>query len=149
MTLRKPEIAPGCRVTMHFSLTLMDGSEVLSTDQESPLVFVLGDGTMEPMLEYALLGLHAGDEQTLEISGDEVYGPIDEANRHWLARSAFPETVPLKEAQIIAFTSDQGEELPGTVLQIDGERVLVDFNHPLSGRQFLYRASILSVDPTE
>ena len=144
-----PQIAPGCRVRMHFSLTLPDGTEVLSTYQESPLEFTLGDGTMEPLLEYALLGLHAGDEQALEVSGDEVYGPADETRTHWLGIDEFPPGIALEEGQIIAFTSGQEEELPGTIKQIDGTRVLVDFNHPLSGRAIQYKVTILNVEQPE
>ncbi|MET0051011.1 MAG: FKBP-type peptidyl-prolyl cis-trans isomerase [Candidatus Thiodiazotropha sp.] len=143
---RSPEITPGTRVSMHFSLSLKDGTEALSTYQDAPLEFTLGDGTLEPMLEYALLGLHAGDEQTLEVSGDEVYGPPDEENILWLERQLFPPDMALAEAQVIAFGNDQGESIPGVIKQLEAERVLVDFNHPLSGKPILYRVSIISVE---
>ncbi|MES9850935.1 MAG: FKBP-type peptidyl-prolyl cis-trans isomerase [Candidatus Thiodiazotropha sp. L084R] len=149
MTTSTPEIAMGCHVKMHFSLTLPDGTEVLSTYQESPLEFIMGDGTMEPLLEYALLGLHTGDEQSLEVSGDEVYGAKDQANIHWIERSTFPSDLSLDESQIIVFTTEQGEETPGRIQQIEKEQVLVDFNHPLSGRNFQYKVSILSVESAE
>jgi FKBP-type peptidyl-prolyl cis-trans isomerase SlpA len=139
----------GCRVKMHFSLTLNDGTEAVSTYQESPLVFTLGDGTMEPLLEYALLGLKAGDEQTLEVSGDEVYGPVDEHKVHRLERATFPDSITLSESQIITFATEPGESLPGVIKKIEGDQVLVDFNHPLSGKRFNYRVSILSVEPAE
>jgi FKBP-type peptidyl-prolyl cis-trans isomerase SlpA len=141
-----PEIVPSCRVTMHFSLSLLDGTEAVSTYNEAPLEFILGDGTMEPLLEYALLGLRAGDEQSLQISGDEVYGPLDESKIHWLPITAFPANLSICEAQIIAFTSEQGEELPGVIMQIEKERVLVDFNHPLSGKAFIYNVTIINVE---
>ena len=134
---------------MHFSLTLSDGTEVLSTYQESPLEFTLGDGTMEPLLEYALLGLQAGDEQTLEVSGDEVYGPRDEARIHWLKRTDLPQDMALDESQVVAFSTPQGEELAGTILELKDDKLLVDFNHPLSGKTFQYRVSIISVEMAE
>jgi FKBP-type peptidyl-prolyl cis-trans isomerase SlpA len=143
------KIDPQCRVTMHFSLALSDGTEVLSTYHESPLEFTLGDGTMEPLLEYTLLGLKAGDEQTLEVSGDEVYGQLDKEKIHWLKRNDFPADMPLSESQIVAFTTADGEELAGTILKIENDQLLVDFNHPLSGRCFQYRVSIISVEAAE
>jgi FKBP-type peptidyl-prolyl cis-trans isomerase SlpA len=146
MTMKTPEIAPGRRVSMHFSLSLRDGTEALSTYRDSPLEFIMGDGTLEPMLEYALLGLRAGDEQTLEVSGNEVYGPPDEDKVHWIERHLFPSEMGLEEAQVIAFGNDQGESIPGVIRQIEADRVLVDFNHPLSGKPFLYRVSILAVE---
>jgi FKBP-type peptidyl-prolyl cis-trans isomerase SlpA len=143
------EITPGCHIKMHFSLTLGDGTQAVSTYQESPLDFTLGDGSMEPLLEYALLGLHSGDEQALQVSGDEVYGPPDETKIHWLDMDTFPSGMTLCEGQLIAFSTEQNQELAGIVKQIDGGQVLVDFNHPLSGQSFLYKVTILSVEPPE
>ncbi|MFC1312583.1 MAG: FKBP-type peptidyl-prolyl cis-trans isomerase, partial [gamma proteobacterium symbiont of Ctena orbiculata] len=51
MTEFKPKITPLCRVKMHFSLTLPDETEIVSTYGEEPLEFSLGDNTMEQMLE--------------------------------------------------------------------------------------------------
>ncbi len=140
------EIAPGRRVSMHFSLSLRDGTEALSTYHDAPLEFILGDGTLEPMLEYALLGLRAGDEQTLEVSGDEVYGPPDEDKVHWMERQLFPSEMRLEEAMVIAFGNPQDESIPGVIRRIETDRVLVDFNHPLSGKPILYKVSILTVE---
>jgi FKBP-type peptidyl-prolyl cis-trans isomerase SlpA len=131
---------------MHFSLTLADETEILSTYGGEPLDFRLGDNTMEQMLEFALLGLRAGDEQQLQVSGDDVYGPRDNTLIHWLDSAQFPADQALTPGEIIAFTTPQGEELAGTVLQIEHERVQVDFNHPLSGKQFSYKVTILEVN---
>ncbi|MEW8534691.1 MAG: FKBP-type peptidyl-prolyl cis-trans isomerase [Candidatus Thiodiazotropha endolucinida] len=147
MTEFKPKIAPLCRVKMHFSLTLPDETEIVSTYGEEPLEFSLGDNTMEQMLEFALLGLHVGDEQELLVKGDDVYGPRDSTLIHWLDRSEFQADQTFNPGEIIAFTTPEGEEIAGTVLQIDDERVQVDFNHPLCGKQFSYKVTILEVEP--
>jgi FKBP-type peptidyl-prolyl cis-trans isomerase SlpA len=142
----KPRIAPLSRVRMHFSLTLPDGTEIISTYGEDPLEFHLGDNTMEQMLEFALLGLRAGDEQELVVSGDDVYGPRDDSLIHWLDKQAFAAGQSFNPGEIVAFTTPEGEALAGTLLQLDNERVQVDFNHPLSGRQFSYKVTILEVE---
>ncbi|MEW8168185.1 MAG: FKBP-type peptidyl-prolyl cis-trans isomerase [Candidatus Thiodiazotropha endolucinida] len=141
----KPKIAPLSRVKMHFSLTLPDGTEIISTYGDEPLDFKLGDNTMEQMLEFAILGLRAGDEQELLVQGDDVYGPRDSTLIHWLDKKAFSTAQPLNPGEIIAFTTPEGKELAGTVLQVDDEGVQVDFNHPLSGKQFSYKVTILDV----
>ncbi|MET0107432.1 MAG: FKBP-type peptidyl-prolyl cis-trans isomerase [Candidatus Thiodiazotropha sp.] len=145
MTESKPKVAPLCRVKMHFSLTLPDKTEIISTYGHEPLDFSLGDNTMEQMLEFAILGLRAGDEQELLVQGDDVYGPRDSTLIHWIDRQAFSAAQPLNPGEIIAFTTPEGEELAGTVLHVDDEGVQVDFNHPLSGKQFSYRVTILDV----
>ncbi|MCU7814458.1 MAG: FKBP-type peptidyl-prolyl cis-trans isomerase [Candidatus Thiodiazotropha sp. (ex Rostrolucina anterorostrata)] len=146
MTEKKPQIAPGSRVKMHFALTLPDNTEIVSTYQDTPLDFTLGDDTMEQMLELALLGLHAEDEQCLIVSGDDVYGPRDEALIHWLDLEAFPTSQILNEGEVIAFTTPEGEELAGIILKVEVKQVQVDFNHPLSGKQFHYKVTILEIE---
>ncbi|MCG8045801.1 MAG: FKBP-type peptidyl-prolyl cis-trans isomerase [Candidatus Thiodiazotropha endolucinida] len=148
MTEFKPKITPLCRVKMHFSLTLPDETEIVSTYGEEPLEFSLGDNTMEQMLEFAILGLRAGDEQELLVQGDDVYGPRDSTLIHWLDKQEFSAAQPLNPGEIIAFTTPEGEELAGTVLQVGDEGVQVDFNHPLSGKQFSYKVTILDVQET-
>ncbi|MCU7906847.1 MAG: FKBP-type peptidyl-prolyl cis-trans isomerase [Candidatus Thiodiazotropha sp. (ex Epidulcina cf. delphinae)] len=145
MSEQKTPIAPGSRVRMHFSMTLPDDTEVVSTYQEAPLAFTLGDRTMEPMLELSLLGLRAGEEQSLLISGDDVYGARDDKSVHWIDKKAFPPDQTLAAGHVIAFTAPAGEALAGIVEKIEHERVLVDFNHPLSGKTISFKATILEV----
>jgi FKBP-type peptidyl-prolyl cis-trans isomerase SlpA len=142
--MQKPTaISPGSRVVMHFSLALEDGTEVLSTFEDEPLDFTLGDGTMEPALEAKLIGLKTGDDQTLLLDGNDIYGAWNEDNRQWLDLSDFPRSLEVAEGQVIAFTTADGEEVAGIVVTLEADRTLVDFNHPLSGTTFIFRAMIL------
>jgi len=149
MSARPPKITLGSRVVMHFSLTLPEGTQALSTYDETPFTFILGDGCMAEILELALIGLTTGDIQQLQVSGDEVYGISVPENLQWMAREAFPAKMKLCEGQLIGFAMASGEETAGIVRQIEETRILIDFNHPLSGTHFLFKASILEVTPAE
>jgi len=46
---------------------------------------------------------------------------------------------------IVSFTTPAGDELPGTVVEVDDEQVLVDFNHPLCGHAMDFEVEILAV----
>ena len=149
MTMKPPPVTYGSRVRLHYAMTLPDGSEVVSTYTEEPLSFTLGDGTMETPLELALIGLRAGEEQTLRVSGSEIYGAVDPENRQWIERSGFPPELALSEGQVIGFATDEGDEVAGSVAAVEPTRILVDFNHPLSGRDFDFKVTILEVMPAE
>jgi FKBP-type peptidyl-prolyl cis-trans isomerase SlpA len=142
-------IVPGSRVVMHFSLSLDDGTEVISTFSEEPLAFTLGDGTLEAALESKIIGQQAGEEQALLLSGNDVYGTRQSDNRQWLDIGEFPPSLELQTDQIIAFTTAAGEPVAGRVEKLEDGRVLLDFNHPLSGRTFLFRTAILQVEQPE
>ncbi|HFD80820.1 MAG TPA: peptidylprolyl isomerase [Gammaproteobacteria bacterium] len=139
-------IGMGSRVTLHLELRLQDGMVVESTFGDEPLSLVLGDGTLDRGLELALLGLRAGDRQTLTLMPGQAFGTRDQAAVQVVERARFPRDMSLEPGQIIGFTTDEGEELAAAVVAVDGDEVTVDFNHPLAGRQIEFEVEILSTE---
>lgn len=139
-------IVLGSRVLMHFSITLEDGTIAETTrDDNEPHEFTLGDGTMIDGLELALIGLKAGDQQTIRIGPEDAFGYPDQDSIHWMDRSEFGDTMELKRGVIIGFTTPSGEELPGLVLMVEDDRVKVDFNHPMAGHEITFETEILEI----
>lgn len=139
------EIVPGSAVTLHFSLSLTDGTEAISTFDEEPLQFNVGDKTFQPAMELALYGLKAGDEQTLTLTPAQAYGEPDPALVQQMPLSDFsPELQPQAE-QIMSFSLPSGEETMGVVREVGDTHATVDFNHPLAGHEVVFRVQILDV----
>lgn len=141
-----PEIRHHSQVSMHFSLALEDGTQAISTFDQDPLEFQMGDGTLQPGLELGLFGLRAGDEQTLTLTPDQAYGWHDDKLIHYMPLSDFEGKIDPEPGQLVAFSTAEGDEAPGVVLSIEGNQVKVDFNHPLSGHNVVYRVEILTVE---
>jgi len=135
---------PGSDVILHFKLGLEDGTEAFDTENE-PLACTMGDGTLQPGLELALYGLRAGDEQTITLTPEQGWGERNPELLREMPRSDFPINSELAAGQILAFNLPDGEETTGTVLAVENDRVLVDFNHPLSGHNVVFYARILEV----
>jgi len=145
------EIVPGSAVTLHFSLSLPDGTEAISTFGEEPLHFHVGDRTFQPAMELALYGLKAGDEQTLTLTPAQAYGEPDPSLIQQMPLSDFPDELPPEPEQIISFALPGGEETMGVVREVGDTHATVDFNHPLAGHPVVFRVRILEVglpDPT-
>ena len=140
------EIMRGSRVTMHFSLSLFDGTEAISTFGEEPATLTIGEGAMVPTLEMAIYGLKAGEEHTFDLTPEQAYGPRDEHLVRLIPLSEFPQEIEPRRGQIISFTAEDGEEIPGTVVLLEKDQVKVDFNHPLAGNNVIFRVKILSVN---
>ena len=138
-------IGPDSEVTLHFTLTLRDGTVAESSREGEPLQFRMGDGSMVVGLERALLGLRSGERQSLEIEPQDAFGFPDPANVHTMSRDDFAEDMLLEPGVIISFTTPAGDELPGTVVEVEDEQVQVDFNHPLCGHTIHFDVEILSV----
>lgn len=140
-----PLITPSCQVSIHYSLTLEDGTVAVSTFDDDPLTFTLGDGTMVETLEQALLGLNRNSDTHILISGDEVFGASNSDKIQCMHNTDFPSEMELAVGQVIAFTTPAGDEIPGQILNIDGEEILVDFNHPLAGHMIDFRVKVLDI----
>ncbi len=139
-----PEIVPGSAVTLHFSLSLPDGTEAISTFDEEPLSFEMGDETFQPAMELALYGLKAGGEQTLTLTPEQAYGQPEPGLVQHLPRADFGGLEP-EVGQIMSFTMGESGETMGVIREIDADEVVVDFNHPLAGHEVVFRVKILEV----
>lgn len=140
-------IQPGSIVKLHYSITLEDGTVADSTQEDEPLDFVLGDGTMIEGLELALYGLKAGDEQTIQINPLNAFGFSDDENIHTLPRSEFNADMTLEPGLIMSFSTPAGDEIPGAIKEVSADEVVVDFNHPLADHEITFSVEILSVQP--
>jgi FKBP-type peptidyl-prolyl cis-trans isomerase SlpA len=140
------QITLGSLVTMHFSLKLADGMTAESSFGDEPVKFRVGDGTLDRGLELALIGLRAGDHQRLTLMPGQAFGQRDQDAVQWIDRALFPDEMELHTGQIVGFSGAGGEELAAAVLEVGDEKVRVDFNHPLAGREIEFEARILDVE---
>lgn len=138
-------IRAGSRVRLHLSITLEDGTVAEDSFGGEPVEVVIGAGDLHAGLEQPLLGLHASDGRTFRIPPEQGFGLSDPEAVHHMQRADFPDAMDLGPGLIIAFTTPAGDELPGTILEVCGDEVRVDFNHPLAGHELLYKVAILDV----
>ena len=53
----------------------------------------------------------------------------------------------MPEPGLVVSFAGPGGELPGVVRSVEGDLVVVDFNHPLAGKTLIFDVSILKVEP--
>jgi len=135
------------RVTLHFSILLDSGEEIDTTRRGKPATFVVGDGSLLPGFEAALLGMRAGDDAQLELAPEQAFGVHRRENVQLLARDRFRD-VELETGLIVSFAAPDGE-LPGVVRRVFEQTVEIDFNHPLAGRHIVFDVSILRVEAAD
>ncbi|MBU2098032.1 MAG: peptidylprolyl isomerase [Gammaproteobacteria bacterium] len=145
-------IAAGAKVTLHFALSLTDGSEIDSNYDKSPASFRVGDGSLLPGFEAALMGAAAGDSVAVLLPAADAFGEINPDNVQSFPRQRFAgllanTTDPIEPGTVLSFADSGGNEIPGVIKQIGELSVVIDFNHPLAGREIMFRADIISVIP--
>jgi len=151
-SLLQSSIAAGARVTLHFSLALADGTLIDSNFDKAPANFVMGDGSLLPGFEEALLGAVSGQRVDVLLPVEKSFGAVNADNVQVLPRRKFAallanSTDPVVEGTVLSFADAGGFEIPGVVKSIDEETLVVDFNHPLAGREIRFNAHILAVLP--
>ncbi len=140
------QIERNSRVTLHYRLGLTDDSVLEDNFDDEPMTVELGRGEMAEGLELALLGLREGEEQTIDIGPDLAFGYVDETLFRAIPRAEFDPELELEPGLIIEFATEDGETLPGTIIEFDENEVRVDLNHPLAGQTVRYSVRIVSVD---
>ncbi|MFK5914752.1 MAG: FKBP-type peptidyl-prolyl cis-trans isomerase [Woeseiaceae bacterium] len=138
-------IGAGCEVTMHFTLSLEDGTIADASIDGEPMVFTMGDGSLIEGLEMVLYGLKVGDKQSLSIEPRDTFGFPDDENVHTLARTEFSDDMKIEEGMIIGFNTPSGDEIPGAIMEIKDDKVKVDFNHPLAGHEVVFNVEIVDL----
>lgn len=137
-------VTENSRITLHFELSLEDGSIVDTNFSQTPATFAFGDGSLLPAFEEALLGMSEGQERRFEMSPEKAFGVRNESNIQRIPRSQFE--MDLEEGMVVSFADVSKNELPGVIAKINEKDVEVDFNHPLAGRTLTFRAQIISVE---
>lgn len=135
-------------IRIEYSLKLVDGTEVENNGQ-SLFDFCMGDGSMISAFEDAILGMKPGEFRQVQLSPRETFGYVDESNYHWLEKQKFQhlnkQNQPLIEGLIIEFDTPAGDTVPGVVLQIEEQRILIDFNHPLAGQDLNFSVTLIKI----
>jgi FKBP-type peptidyl-prolyl cis-trans isomerase SlpA len=140
-------IGPDTKVTLHFSLSLEDGSTVDSNFDGEPASFVVGDGNFLPGFEAVLHGLKPGAEDVFSILPEQGFGQHNPSNVQQFSRKDFDENMALEPGLMLSFADASQAELPGVIVEVDEDSVIVDFNHPLAGHTISFKVQVLDVVP--
>lgn len=147
--MRELAVGPGTKVTLHFAVQLENGDIVDSNFEREPATFTVGDGNLLPGFEKALFGMFEGDHKTLIIKPEDGFGQHNPNNIQEIPRSQFNPELELVEGLVLSFADAQKTELPGVVQTFDNDVVIIDFNHPLAGRDILFEVAILKIEPIQ
>jgi len=136
-------ISPESTVELFFEIRLLDGAIVDSNYNKQAATFKIGDGNMLAGFEAVLMGLQAGDKQVFKLAPEQAFGMSNPSNMQTIGRSKFTD-MELEEGLVVSFQDPSGE-LPGIIASFDEKNVVVDFNHPLAGKDLEFQVEIVNV----
>lgn len=141
-----PFVRPDSYLTLHYSLSTLDGSEYVSTFGLSPATLQMGSGQLAEPLEHCLLGLVPGQRQVFELAETDAFGMHNPRLVERIARNALPPEIELKVNSLIEFTSPDGTaSFAGFLRELTENSALFDFNHPLAGRPIRFEVEVIAI----
>jgi FKBP-type peptidyl-prolyl cis-trans isomerase SlyD len=138
------KVSQGTQVSVEFTVSLDDQTVVGSNVGDGPLVFTHGAGEMFPALEQGIEGMEVGETKQVALSAEQAYGPVHPEAIQRIEKSRVPEGARQVGAELRAQGTD-GEPLRARVTEVGDEVVVVDFNHPLAGKNLSFEVKVLDV----
>lgn len=118
--------------------------EVLETNFEGePLVYLEGAGQLMAGLEQALAGRRAGERFEPTLPPELAYGERDPRAVHRVLRSQFPPGTILEVGHQFGARGPEGEPVPVWIEAVEGDTVVVDFNHPRAGKTLQFELELV------
>jgi FKBP-type peptidyl-prolyl cis-trans isomerase 2 len=137
------------RVTISYTGKLENGTIFQTTTESEPLVITIGNLDVPPTLEQAIIGMSVGDKKLVKIEPDEGYGVrrkdlLQTINRNILSDQIHPQVGLILSLKVNK--DGQDHHVPATVVEINDDTIVVDYNHPLAGHNLFYDITVISID---
>lgn len=119
-------------IGFHYTLKDKDGNLIDSSENQAPLLFLVGSGHIIPGLEKELVALNVGDKKNVVIAPQDGYGDVVEDLKITVQKTQFPEGAELNIGDQFQVNEEPNAPI-FTIKKIEGEEVHIDGNHPMAG----------------
>ena len=131
-------------VSIEYELTEVGSTEIIDSNKGGmPLEFITGKGQLIPGLEAQLVGMNAGDSEDITVAAKDAYGEYTQEGIQTLAREQF-QGIELTEGMSLYGQGENGQQVEVKVVSFDDNEVTIDYNHPLAGKELLFKVTVIS-----
>lgn len=138
-------IADNSVVEIHYTLTDSEGEKIDSSEGGEPLKFLQGAGNIIPGLEREMLGKAVGDKFQVVIAPQDGYGETNPQLIQQMPASAFQGVEKLEVGMVFHAQSSGGQPIQVEIIDIEGDNVTINGNHPLAGVELHFSIEVVSV----
>lgn len=143
------KIKKGDKVKVEYTGKLADGTVFDTSEGRAPLCFEVGANQVIPGFDNALEGMENGEEKTFTLSVEEGYGPVREELVQEVPRDKLPPEPEPKEGMMLLMKAPTGQQIPAKITKVDGDKVTIDINHPLAGKELTFEIKVIGVNEPE
>lgn len=135
----------GDTVEVHYRGTLEDGEEFDSSRGGDPIEFTIGAGQVIPGFENAVTGMSVGETKQEKVDADDAYGEREEDLVFEVDRTSMPIGEDVSVGDILQLTFPNGETAPVRVAALNEKSVMLDANHPLTGKTLVFELELMNI----
>ncbi len=125
-----------------------DGNVIETVTAEKPLEFIFGKGFLLPAFEDNLKDLNVGGDFAFTLNAENAYGdhnaqmvvPLD--TKLFQKEDGTIEEGLLEIGNQIPMQDTQGRHLMGRVIELQDDKVIMDFNHPMAGKTLHFTGKV-------
>ncbi len=131
------------KVAIDYTL-IVDGKVADTSKGRAPLEYTQGAGQIIVGLERVLEGKNAGDKISVDIPAKDAYGEINPEATRRVPKTAIRNIDTMKVGDLVG-ASANGHTFRARITEITDTEVVLDFNHPLAGKELHFDVEIVSV----
>jgi FKBP-type peptidyl-prolyl cis-trans isomerase 2 len=126
----------------------LDSGELFDSSEKAgkPLEFEAGSGRVIPGFDKAIIGMKKGEEKEIKIEKDNAYGDYKEELKKDVPRDVLPKEQEPKEGMMLIMSTADGHQIPAKIVEVEKEKITLDLNHPLAGKNLTFKIKIVEID---
>jgi FKBP-type peptidyl-prolyl cis-trans isomerase SlyD len=122
-----------------------DGDKVVDSNVGGEaLVFMFGKGQIIPGLENGIVNMDIGEKGDILVKPEDAYGEYNDEAMQEVPADQFA-GIELDLGMTLYGQGEDGGTVQVTVKELKGETVVIDFNHPLAGKELMFSVAINNV----
>ncbi len=122
-----------------------DGQEIVDSNiGGTPLVFMFGKGQIIPGLENGIVNMATGENAEVLVKSADAYGDYNEEAQQEVPKEQFA-GIDLNVGMTLYGQGEDGGTVQVIVKELKEEHVIIDFNHPLAGKDLMFSVTLNAV----
>ena len=135
----------GDKVRVHYEGQLSDGTIFDSSLEREPIEFILGQDTVIPGFEQAVLGMEAGESKDVSIPPEDGFGEYSEDLVVNIEKNMLPPDINPELGMQLEVSSEEETPRVFTIADIAEDSITLDGNHPLAGKEIAFKITLLEI----
>lgn len=135
-------------VVLSFTGKLDNGDVFFVAEKSDPMYVKIGNSDLPPTVENKLREMKVGEFSKVRVPPEEGYGLRTKDLLQVIESQQMVDSIKPVPGMVITLNVEKDGEkqkVPATVMEVDGPKVTVDYNHPLAGHHLTYELEILEI----